>query len=162
MVAVSVIVGVGLMISSFRLTVERWLTDLLQADIFVSAPSLISDQTTLPLAHGVAEKLETFPGIAQIATSRLVDVSAGDLGIIQLIAISMDIAGEKRHYKTAVGDLATTWKALEAGGLIINEPMSNRFKLGIGDEVTLLTDRGEISNSQLWLWLMILMSRPAH
>ena len=143
MVAVSVIVGVGLMISSFRLTVERWLTDLLQADIFVSAPSLISDQTTYPLAHGVVEKLETFPGIAQIATSRLVEVSTGDLKIIQLIALSMDIAGEKRHYKTAVGDIAATWKALEAGGLIINEPMSNRFKLGIGDELTLLTDQGE-------------------
>jgi putative ABC transport system permease protein len=143
MVAVSVIVGVGLMIGSFRLTVERWLTDLLQADIFVSAPSLISDQTTFPLAHSVVEKLETFPGIAQIATSRLVDVRAGDLGIIQLIALSMDIAGEKRHYKTAVGDRTTTWKALEAGGLIINEPMSNRFKLGVGDEVTLLTDWGE-------------------
>ena len=143
MVAVSVIVGVGLMISSFRLTVERWLTDLLQADIFVSAPSLISDQTTYPLPQGVVEKLETFPGIAQTATSRLVEVSTGGLEIIQLIAISMDIAGEKRHYKTAVGDIATTWEALEAGGLIINEPMSNRFKLGVGDGITLLTDQGE-------------------
>ena len=143
MVAVSVIVGVGLMISSFRLTVERWLTDLLQADIFVSAPSLISDQATSPLAPGVVEKLAIFPGVSQIATSRLIDVSAGDLGMIQLIAVSMDIAGEKRHYKTAVGDLATTWEALEADGLIINEPMSHRFKLGVGDEVTLLTDQGE-------------------
>ena len=143
MVAVSVIVGVGLMISSFRLTVERWLTDLLQADIFVSAPSLISDQTTFPLAPGVVEELATFPGVAQIATSRLVDVSAGDLGVIQLAAVSMDIAGEKRHYKTAVGDPATTWRALEAGGLIINEPMSNRFDIGVSDEVALFTDRGE-------------------
>ncbi len=142
MVAVSVIVGVGLMIGSFRLTVERWLTDLLQADIFVSVPSLISDQTTFPLAHSVVEKLETFPGIAQIATSRLVDVSAGDLGVIQLVAVSMDIAGEKRYYKAAVGDPAKTWEALKTGGLIINEPMSNRFKLGVGDEVSLLTDRG--------------------
>ena len=142
MVAVSVIVGVSLMIGSFRLTVERWLTDLLQADIFVSAPSLISDQTTFPLAHSVVEKLETFPGIAQIATSRLVDVSAGDLGVIQLVAVSMDIAGEKRYYKAAVGDPAKTWEALKTGGLIINEPMSNRFKLGVGDEVSLLTDRG--------------------
>ena len=142
MVAVSVIVGVSLMIGSFRLTVERWLTDLLQADIFVSAPSLISDQTTFPLAHSVVEKLETFPGIAQIATSRLVDVSAGDLGVIQLVAVSMDIAGEKRYYKAAVGDPTKTWEALKAGGLIINEPMSNRFKLGVGDEVSLLTDRG--------------------
>ena len=143
MVAVSVIVGVSLMISSFRLTVEQWLTDLLQADIFVSAPSLISDQTTSPLAHGVVEKLETFPGVVQIATSRLVDVSAGDLGMIQLAAVSMDIAGDKRYYKAAVGDPAKTWEALKAGGLIINEPMSHRFKLEVGDEVSLLTDRGE-------------------
>ena len=143
MVTVSVIVGVGLMISSFRLTVERWLTDLLQADIFVSAPSLISDQTTFPLAPGVAGKLATFPGIAQIATSRLVNVSAGDLGVIQLAAVSMDIAGEKRYYKAAVGEPTKTWEALERGGLIINEPMSSRFMLGVGDEVTLLTDQGE-------------------
>ncbi len=143
MVAVSVIVGVGLMISSFRLTVERWLTDLLQADIFVSAPSLISDQATSPLPSGVVEKLVTFPGVAKIATVRVVDVSASDMGVIQLVAVSMDIAGEKRHYKSAVGDIATTWEALEAGGVIINEPMSNRFKLGVGDEVVLFTDRGE-------------------
>ncbi len=143
MVAVSVIVGVSLMISSFRLTVERWLTDLLQADVFISSPGLISDQTTYPLAPGVVERLATFPGVDQIATSRVVDVSAGDLGVLQLIAVSMDIAGEKRHYKASVGDLATTWEALEAGGLIINEPLSNRFKLGVGDEVILFTDRGE-------------------
>ena len=90
----------------------------------------------------MVEKLETFPGIAQIATSRLVDISAGDLGVIQLVAVSMDIAGEKRYYKAAVGDPAKTWEALKTGGLIINEPMSNRFKLGVGDEVSLLTDRG--------------------
>ena len=143
MVAVSVIVGVGLMISSFRLTVERWLTDLLQADIFISSPSLISDQTTSPLAPGVVEKLATFPGVDQIATVRVVDVSASDFGVIQLVAVTMDIAGEKRHYKASVGDRAKTWEALEAGGLIINEPMSNRFKIGVGDEVTLFTDQGE-------------------
>ena len=142
MVAVSVIIGVGLMISSFRLTVERWLTDLLQADIFISAPSLISDQTTSPLAPSVVEKLTTFPGVAQIATNRIVEVSAGDLGVIQLAAVNLDIAGEKRHYKAAVGDPATTWTALGAGGLVINEPMSNRFKIGVGDEITLLTDQG--------------------
>ena len=142
MVAVSVIVGVGLMVSSFRLTVEQWLTDLLQADVFISSPGLISDQTTYPLAPGMVEKLGTFPGVDRIATSRIVDVSSGDLGVVQLVAVSMDIAGEKRHYKASVGDLATTWGALEAGGLIINEPLSNRFKLGVGDGVTLFTDRG--------------------
>ena len=143
MVVVSVIVGVSLMIGSFRLTVERWLTDLLQADIFVSSPSLISSRATLPLERGVAEKLATFPGIARIATSRVVEVSAGNLGILELVVVNMDIAGEKRHYKATAGDHLATWRALEVGGLIVNEPMANRFKLHVGDEVTLLTDRGK-------------------
>ena len=38
MVAVSVIIGVGVMIGSFRQTVELWLDDVLQADIFISSP----------------------------------------------------------------------------------------------------------------------------
>ncbi len=144
MVAISVIVGVSLMVGSFRFTIERWLTDLLQADIFVSSPSL-ANSVVVPLERSVVPKLAAFPGIAAIATSRIVDVSmplANANHTIQLAAVSRDIAGEKRHYKAAIGDHATTWQALEAGGLIINEPMSNRFKLRMGDKVTLLTDRG--------------------
>ena len=39
MVSVSVIIGVGVMIASFRQTVELWLGDVLQADIFIAAPA---------------------------------------------------------------------------------------------------------------------------
>ena len=39
MVSVSVIIGVGVMIGSFRQTVVLWLDDVLQADIFISAPA---------------------------------------------------------------------------------------------------------------------------
>lgn len=141
MVAVSTIIGVSLMISSFRLTVERWLTDLLQADIFVAPPALGS--TAAPLDRAVITKLTSSPGVAQVATSRVVDVHAGELGVIQLVAVNMDIAGTKRHYKAAVGNHAATWQAMEAGGLIVNEPMANRLDLRVGDQVTLFTDRGE-------------------
>ncbi len=49
MVAVSVIIGVGVMIGSFRDTVETWLGDVLQADIFISSPSLSSNQVMTTL-----------------------------------------------------------------------------------------------------------------
>lgn len=141
MVAVSTIIGVSVMISSFRLTVDRWLTDLLQADIFVSPPAL--GRTAAPLDPAAAKKLASFPGVAQFATSRVVDVHTSEYGAIQLVAVNMDIAGAKRHYKTAVGNHEATWHALEAGGLIVNEPMANRFDLGVDDEITLFTDYGE-------------------
>ena len=141
MVAVSAIIGVSLMISSFRLTVDRWLSDLLQADIFVSPPTL--GRTAAPLEPAVVPKLTSFPGVAQVATSRVVDVHSDELGVIQLVAVNMDIAGAKRHYKTAVGNHDATWQAVKDGGLIINEPMAYRFNLNVGDQVALSTDYGE-------------------
>ena len=102
MVAISTIIGVSLMISSFRLTVDRWLTDLLQADIFVSAPTL--GRTAAPLDPAVATKLTSFPGVAQLATSRVVEVRTSEFDVIQLVAVNMDIAGAKRHYKNRCGE----------------------------------------------------------
>src|SRR5690606_12947362 len=63
MVAVSVIIGVGVMISSFRTTVELWLEDVLQADIFISPPSLSANQVLTTLDPALAAELARFPGI---------------------------------------------------------------------------------------------------
>ncbi|MEZ4580598.1 MAG: FtsX-like permease family protein [Caldilineaceae bacterium] len=42
----------------------------------------------------------------------------------------------------AVGDWRTTWAAVEAGGIVVNEPMRNRYGVGVGDTLTVQTDRG--------------------
>ena len=144
MIAVSVIVGVSVMIGSFRMTVERWLTDLLGADIFVSPPTLANSQMTERLDPDAVKLFETFPGIASVATARSVEVDAKGMGRIALSAITRDIAGKKRHYKSAIGDHVETWEAFQADGLIVNEPLANRHKRSLGDTITLLTDRGEM------------------
>ena len=152
MVAVSVIIGVGVMIGSFRSTVEAWLEDVLQADIFISAPSLNSNQVLTTVDPAVVARLKEFPGIANLATNRSVGVTAfltddpqpaPDAGIdVRLAAISQDLAGAERGYRASVGDWQATWAALEAGGITINEPMANRLNLSVGDELTLQTDQG--------------------
>lgn len=152
MVAVSVIIGVGVMIGSFRNTVEAWLGDVLQADIFIAPPSLTSNQVLTTLDAEVAQELAGFPGVTKTATTRGVDVLAFLPGVdpasatagtrIRLVALSEDLAGADRRYQAAVGDWQATWQALTAGGAIINEPMANRLDLGVGDELTLQTDHG--------------------
>jgi len=152
MVAVSVIIGVGVMIGSFRSTVEAWLEDVLQADIFISAPSLNSNQALTAVDPAVVAQLKEFPGIVNLATNRSIGVTAfltndpqpaPDAGIdVRLAAISQDLAGSERGYRASVGDWQATWAALEAGGITINEPMANRLNLSVGDELTLQTDQG--------------------
>ena len=102
--------------------------------------------------------MRAFPGIAKVATTRGIDVTAflsasqqqrvaasaetGAETNVRLIAISEDLAGADRRYLASVGDWQSTWAAVEAGGVVINEPMANRLKLTAGDELALQTDRG--------------------
>jgi putative ABC transport system permease protein len=57
MVAVSVIIGVGVMIGSFRQTVVLWLDDVLQADIFISPPSLASSTVETALDPALLDRM---------------------------------------------------------------------------------------------------------
>jgi putative ABC transport system permease protein len=155
MVAVSVIIGVGVMIGSFRTTVVSWLEDVLQADIFISPPTFNANQVRTTLDDRVLTQMRTFPGVSKVASTRGVDVTAWvgncELTIdkcpaasvkLRLVAFSDDLAGPKRRYKAAVGDWQTTWQAVVAGGMLINEPMANRLHLKVGDQLTVQTDRG--------------------
>ncbi|MAE17412.1 hypothetical protein CMK12_00460, partial [Candidatus Poribacteria bacterium] len=141
MVAVSVIIGVGLMTSSFRRTVQQWLFDLLQADIFISGPRVAGSATT-SLAPRVVEVISEIPSIERVLTNREVQVTSADVGSLQLVAVSEDIAGERRQYKSAKGNIRQTWQAVESGGIVINEPMAVRFKLEVGNRVKIFTDKG--------------------
>jgi putative ABC transport system permease protein len=150
MVAVSVIIGVGVMIGSFRLTVEQWLDDVLQADIFVSPPTLGANRVINDLDRNVVDLMQNFPGISAVSTNREVEVTARlrtGAGFeevpVRVAALSQDLAGADRRYKTAVGDWQETWAAMVAGGVVINEPMANRYNLAVGDDLLLYTDQGE-------------------
>ncbi|MCB0065591.1 MAG: ABC transporter permease, partial [Caldilineaceae bacterium] len=148
MVAVSVIIGVGVMVSSFRQTVVLWLDDVLQADIFVSPPSLSSNTVDTTLDPALRDRLAAMPGISRTATTRGVDVIArtapdAEIFPIRLVALSDDLAGPDRRYRSAVGDWQQTWQAVREGGVLVNEPMANRLNLRVGDTLRVQTDRGE-------------------
>ncbi len=159
MVAVSVIIGVGIMTGSFRTTVSQWLEDILQADIFVSPPSLNANQMLTTLDAQTVQEVSAFPGIAHVATTREVNVplyvaqgggAPGEAGEtsgetaeeVRLVALSDDLAGADRRYRDAIGDWRVTWQALEGGSVLITEPLARRYGLGVGDMATLQTDAG--------------------
>ncbi len=150
MVAVSVIIGVGVMIGSFRLTVEEWLGEILQADIYVSPPFQGADRAYGSLSPELVQELGAFPGVTSWATSREAEVvgrlaqrpEEGPL-FLRVTALSDDLAGPDRRYKAAVGDWRETWEQVQAGGVVVNEPLANRFKVQVGDELILLTEEGE-------------------
>ncbi len=144
MVAISVIIGVSVMIGSFRNTVTTWLNSTLRADVYLSPPGVAANRADSPLDPAVAEQVRAFPGVASIAVARDVIVSSPDLGRVQLIAATDDVSQGERPFKWVEGSPDEAWQQVrEEGALFVSEPFAYRHGISQGESVTLLTDRGE-------------------
>lgn len=141
MVAVSVTIGVAVMIASFRSTVENWLALTLQADLYISAQGTGTQGTGLD--PGLAGQVGALPGVASVELMRSVSVSSPDLGDVRVSAVSRGDNRGARLFRFVEGDPAQIWARVEAGGVLVTEPFAYRHQLPAhGATVTLNTDRG--------------------
>lgn len=141
MVAVAATIGVGLMIDSFRGTVEDWLTQSLQADVYVQPPSLVFRRSTATLDSTVVARLRTLDGVDGAYTVRRVSVRAG-VGPTELVAIEPG-PRTPEVYRFKVGSPEEIWPRFRTGASVfVSEPYAYRHDLAVGDSVRLQTDRG--------------------
>jgi putative ABC transport system permease protein len=145
MVAVSVTIGVSLMIQSFRGTVENWLDLSLRADIFISATGPGGARARPVLASDVPARVAAVPGVAALESFRAVTVSS-PLGDVQLAVA--DPRGERSAalYRYSEGSPKQVWKRVLDGAVVVSEPFAFRHDIPPhGGSVTLLTDRGVLT-----------------
>ncbi|MDA0242510.1 MAG: FtsX-like permease family protein [Chloroflexi bacterium] len=146
MTAVSVIVGVSIMIGSFRQTVVDWLNATLQADIYISPPTLTASRVDGALQDEVVAELLAWPGIASASTARTVRVQVPAFGReVGLVAVSGDMTeGQRPTVWTSAAEGDVWAQVLRGEGIIISEPLLIKENLGIPPApLTLLTNAGE-------------------
>ncbi len=142
MIAVSVTIGVSLMIESFRSTVENWLDLSLRADILVAAPTTGGTRAAPALSPDVPARVAAVPGVARLETFRSVKV-ASPLGEVQLAVADPRWERSAALYRFAEGSPAETWGRMREGAVVVSEPFAYRHQVPPrGGSVTLLTDRG--------------------
>ncbi|MBN8617845.1 MAG: ABC transporter permease [Anaerolineae bacterium] len=145
-IAVSVIVGVSVMIASFRNTVSDWLDTTLGADIYISPALLTVISATPNTDPAIVAKLEQVEGVTSISTVREVHVIAPDypdLPPVNLVVVSNDPAEGRRGFVWNNAPDGDYEAAVEAGEVIVSEPFA--FRRGItpeNNQLTLLTDQG--------------------
>jgi len=138
-VAVSIGAAVGIMVHSFRASVERWLDSSLAADIYIAAPGA-GPRGTGNLETAVIEAVRDVPGIAGASTylrSDLVDED-GDIGVV---AVDL-FASHRATFAFLDASSDDAWSVFDDGGVLISEPFASHHDVGAGDTVTLTTDRG--------------------
>jgi len=141
-VAVSVTVGLGVMITSFRGTVVRWLDTTLQADVYVSPPSVISNRAEGTLDPDVLARLVAVPGIAGVSRYRGREFTSA-YGVTRVVAVDLHPLGEGA-LDLLQGERSRALQAFrEEGAVLISEPFAYRHALGPGDRVNLPTEGGD-------------------
>jgi putative ABC transport system permease protein len=131
------------MIDSFRGTVEDWLTQSLQADVYVQPPSLVFRRSTATLDSTVVARLRDLDNIDGAYTVRRVSVqSRQPSGPTELVAIEPG-PETPEVYRFKVGDPEEIWPRFRRdASVFVSEPYAYRHDLAVGDSVRLQTDRG--------------------
>ncbi|HVQ30405.1 MAG TPA: ABC transporter permease, partial [Vicinamibacteria bacterium] len=142
MVAVSVTIGVGVMIASFRSTVVNWLDLTLQADLYVSAPSPGGARSSTVLAPDVPARIAAVPGVAAVETIRIVAVASPE-GEVHLAVSDASRPRNAALYRFSEGDPREAWARAREGAVLVSEPFAFRHSIPPrGGQVTLRTDSG--------------------
>jgi putative ABC transport system permease protein len=134
MLAVSVAIGLRLMIGSFRTTVAVWLESTLRGDVYLSGRTLGGTAATTPIAPAALAELRKLPGVRRIDLVRSTSIDS-DRGRLHVSASSRPFFDDPRLYK----DLAIPQRDLPArlgtGDVLVSEPLASRLGLRAGRDV---------------------------
>jgi putative ABC transport system permease protein len=144
-IAVSVVVGLGIMIQSFRGSVVRWLDVTLQADLYLSSPGVVSNRLEGRLPLELADAAAGLPGVEGVSTYLGTELVTEAYGVARFVALGLDPRGERSLDLLAVADATgpepareAAFRAFRAGeGVLVSEPFAFRHDLRVGDPVRL-------------------------
>ena len=138
--AVAAMIGVSIMVESFRESLRDWLGQTMRADIYVTAPGPGADRPERRIEPGVMQALLSTTGVISHSESRQVVVESSR-GEIPMSALQLTRVGYSALQLTA-GDPAQAWPAFERGAVIVSEPLAWRLQLRLDDELPLSTAGG--------------------
>lgn len=143
MVAIAATVGIGVMVASFRSTVEHWLEYHLRADLYVSVPTAFTGRTSTPLEPSLVAALTADPAVKAYTTWRGVEVGSA-YGPTHLSVVTTSTAS-RRGYRLVRGEARTAWRAFADGAVLVSESYARRHGLRSGARLALTTERGQHS-----------------
>ena len=141
MIAIATVIGIGLMVNNFRLSVDRWLQQALRADMYVSLPSTGTTASAHALDAGFADAILSLPQVQAVSSVRRINIESSR-GRTELAAYGLNEAAWE-GFRFKQGDADYIWPAFrQEDAVIISEPYAWRHGLQQDDALELRTDYG--------------------
>jgi putative ABC transport system permease protein len=137
--AVAAMIGISIMVDSFRESLRDWLSRTLQADIYVGAPGPGFARPERRLDAAVVADLVRVPGVARYSSSRRAVVNS-DRGPVILDAL--DVTPLLRGGVDLIAAAPDVWQRFAAGEVLLAQPLAYRLDLGVGGSLRLMTAQG--------------------
>lgn len=138
MVAVAAVVGVGVMVGSFRVSVDNWLQQSLRADLYISL-----DEAWYAGgrdADALAADIEASPHVAEVTRSVRHRLETGGE---QTRLWALDPGAGDWGFDLLQGEAAAAREAFLSGSAVwLSEPFARRRQLAVGDALELITADG--------------------
>lgn len=134
--SLSMTIGVALMVTSFRGTLERWMQQSLTADIYMrpAGPALLRQKSSIP--DELLEKLRAVPGVAALDTFQGRDVVLNDGALVLVAATDTRITFSRGRENFPItpdgGDAERAFRGLLDGQALISETLARKHDLKLG------------------------------
>ena len=138
--AIAAMIGVSVMVESFRESLRAYLERTIRADLYLSAPGPGFGRPERWLDPQVVGAVLAIPGIADHSESRRVVVDS-PLGPVPIDALRL-----ARQSQSSIplisGNPAKVWPQFERGAIVVSEPLAWHMQIGTGGRLTLQTGSG--------------------
>jgi putative ABC transport system permease protein len=142
--AIAMMTAVGIMVGSFRETVQIWMNDQVPADLYLRAAGVPAADRHPSLTPELADKIKRLPGVAAVDRLREYEISYEGMPA-GLAAVELNT---RRDYHKAnflsgrdTGDVLSELR--DANAVVVSEPFANKHHVRQGDSITLSLGGGK-------------------
>ena len=142
-VSLAMLVSVSTMITSFRRTVELWIQQTIQADLYLSPVGRLIRGADARFARDILDRVRQVAGVAEAGGLRALRLEDGRGGTFLLGGSDLDLVARRGHLLFRRGESAAVLEeARRTGGLIVTEVYAERYGVREGEEVAVPGPQG--------------------
>ncbi len=139
-IAVALLVGVTVMIGSFRRTLDVWLATAVQADVYIATPAWARSASDPPIDDAMLAALHAAPDIVAIDRLRAIRSSVEGR---QTTIVAVDFSEELPASRFPLyASTSTTFDDVRDGAALITEPLARKRDRWVGDSIAIATAGG--------------------
>ncbi len=149
MVGLSIMIGVAVMVRSFRDTVEVWVNETVMADLIVAPQSWLQGkqvgQSSRSLPGTWLATLSAIEGVAAVDTYREVHLEIKGQRV-SVVSRDLLLHAQRSRYLMVHGDSTVLLnRAAKTGGVLLSEVLATRLELYEGSQVSIMTQAGPVT-----------------